>query len=116
MLLDCLYYLWDFWKMTKDQPSYSQCPGEVYDEFWENENGDNEPTLDIDKLTKGKRYDKDLNEWVEQTTRYRIDYYYKNDLERRWQYHKTMPKAIATANLLIATGDYTIVSVTEEIK
>lgn len=109
MLLDCLYYLWDFRKMT-------QCPGECYDSFWENENGDNEPTLDIDKLTKGKTYDKDLNEWVEQTTRYRIDYYYKNDLERRWQYHKTMHKAIAVANLLIANGDYTIVSITEEDK
>ena len=102
--------------INKDQPSYSQNPGECYDSFWENENGDNEPTLDIDKLTKGKTYDKDLNEWVEQTTRYRIDYYYKNDLERRWQYHKTMHKAIAVANLLIANGDYTIVSVTEEDK
>jgi hypothetical protein len=114
MLLDCLYYLWDFWKMTKEQPSFSQCPGECYDEFWENADGDNEPTINIDELTRGKTYDKDLNEWVEQTTRYRIDYYYKNDLERRWQYHKTMPKAIAVANLLIATGDYTIVSITTE--
>ena len=94
----------------------TQCPGYAYDEFWENENGDNEPTLDIDKLTKGKTYDKDLNEWVEQTTRYRIDYYKDGDLSRRWQYHKTMHKAIATANLLIVTGDYTIVSVTEEDK
>jgi hypothetical protein len=100
--------------INKDQPSFSQNPGECYDSFWENENGDNEPTLNIDELTKGKTYDKDLNEWVEQTTRYRIDYYYKNDLERRWQYHKTMPKAIAVANLLIATGDYTIVSITED--
>ena len=114
MLLDCLYYLWDFWKMTKDQPSFSQNPGECYDSFWENVLGDNEPTINIDELTRGKTYDKDLNKWVEQTTRYRIDYYYKNDLERRWQYHKTMPKAIAVVNLLIATGDYTIVSITTE--
>ena len=92
----------------------TQCPGYAYDSFWENENGDNEKTLNIDELTRGKTYDENLNQWVEQTTRYRIDYHYKNDLERRWQYHKTMHKAIATANLLIANGDYTIVSVTEE--
>jgi hypothetical protein len=98
--------------INKEQPSYSQCPGECYDEFWENVLGDNEPTINIDKLTEGLHWNG--KDWVEQTTQYRIDYYYKNDLERRWQYHKTMPKAIATANLLIATGDYTIVSVTEE--
>jgi hypothetical protein len=50
------------------------------------------------------------------TTKYRIDYYYKNDLERRWQYQKTMPMAIAVANLLIMTGDYTIMSITTEDK
>ena len=50
------------------------------------------------------------------TTKYRIDYYYKNDLERRWQYQKTMPMAISVANLLIATGDYTIMSITTEDK
>jgi hypothetical protein len=90
----------------------TQCPGYAYDEFWENENGDNEPTLNIDELTKGKVWNG--KDWVEQTTQYRIDYYYKNDMERRWQYHKTMHKAIAVANLLIATGDYTIVSITTE--
>jgi hypothetical protein len=98
--------------MTKEKSSYSQCPGECYSEFWEEQN--KQPSFDIDEITRGKTYDEDLNEWVERTARYRIDYYYKNDLERRWQYHKTMHKAIATANLLIANGDYTIVSVTTE--
>jgi hypothetical protein len=51
MLLDCLYYLWDFRKMTKDQPSFSQNPGECYDSFWENADGDNEPSFDIDEHT-----------------------------------------------------------------
>jgi len=90
----------------------TQCPGECYDEFWEEET--KQPSFDIDELTRGKTYDKDLNEWVEQTTQYRIDYYYKNDMERRWQYHKTMHKAIAVANLLIAKGDYHIESITTE--
>ena len=89
--------------------SYSQNPGECYDSFWENENGDNEPTLNIEELTKNKTYDKDLNEWVEQTTRYRIDYYYKNDLERRWKYRKTMNSAITKAYEMIQTEEYTII-------
>jgi hypothetical protein len=89
----------------------TQCPGEAYSEFWENENGDNEPTLNIDELTKGKTYDKDLNEWVEQTTRYRIDYYYKNDLERRWKHCKTMNSAIAKSYEMIQTGEYTIICI-----
>ena len=39
---------------------------------------------------------------------YLITYYYKKDLEQRHQRHKTMAVAIATANLLIAHGDYVI--------
>jgi hypothetical protein len=100
--------------MTKDQPSFSQNPGECYDSFWENENGDNEKTLNIDELTKGKIYDKDLNEWVEQTTRYRVDYYYKNDLERRWKYCKTMNSAIAKAYEMVQTDEYTIIGIETE--
>ena len=45
---------------------------------------------------------------------YLITYYYKNDLEQRHQRHKTMQIAIATANLLIAHGDYVIDSITTE--
>ena len=45
---------------------------------------------------------------------YLITYYYKKDLEQRHQRHKTMQIAIATANLLIAQGDYVIDSITTE--
>jgi len=45
---------------------------------------------------------------------YLITFYYKNDTEQRHQRHKTMPMAIATANLLIAHGDYVIDSITTE--
>ena len=45
---------------------------------------------------------------------YLITYHYKNDLEQRHQQHKTMQMAIATANLLIAHGDYVIDSITTE--
>lgn len=87
--------------------SYSQCPGECYSEFWEEEN--NQPPFDIEEFTRGKTYDKDLNEWVEVTTQYRIDYYKKGDLERRWKYCKTMNSAIAKAYEMIQTGEYTII-------
>ena len=97
-------------QMTEKQPSYSQCPGECYDQFWEEEN--NQPSFDIDELTKGKMWNG--KDWVEQNTQYRIDYYYKNDLERRWKYHKTMAMAIAAANLMIAKGDYVILNITTE--
>lgn len=48
------------------------------------------------------------------TNAYLITYYYKNDLEKRYQRHKTMQLAIATANLLIAHGDYVIDSIVTE--
>lgn len=45
---------------------------------------------------------------------YLITFYYKNDLEQRYQRHKTMALAIAHANLLIAHGHYIIDSITTE--
>lgn len=45
---------------------------------------------------------------------YIITYYYKNDLEKRYQRHKSMQMAIASANLLIAHGDYVIDSILTE--
>jgi len=47
-------------------------------------------------------------------TTYLITYYYKNDLEQRHQRHDNMQVAIATANLLIAKGDYVIDSIVTE--
>ena len=45
---------------------------------------------------------------------YLISYYYKNDLEKRYQKHDTMQMALAVANLLYAKGDYVIDSITTE--
>lgn len=98
--------------MTKEQISYSQCPGECYSEFWEEKN--KESHFDVGEHTQGKTYDETLNKWVGQTTQCRIDYYYKNDFERRWKYCNTMPMAIAAAKLMIEKGDYTIVSITTD--
>ena len=49
--------------------------------------------------------------------KYLITYYYKNDLEQRYQRHDTMQVAIATANLWIAKGDGRVIdSITTEYK
>ena len=45
---------------------------------------------------------------------YLISYYYKNDLEKRYQRRKTMELALATATLLLAHGDYVIDSIITE--
>jgi hypothetical protein len=47
--------------------------------------------------------------------KYLITYYFKNDLEQRYQRHETMQVAIATANLWNAKGDSRVVdSITTE--
>ena len=46
--------------------------------------------------------------------KYLITYYYKNDLEQRYQRHHSMQMALAVANLLIAKGDYVVDSITTQ--
>jgi hypothetical protein len=55
-----------------------------------------------------------LREIRESNMKYIINYYYKNDLEKRYQRYDSMQMAIACANLLIARGDYAIDSITTE--
>ena len=55
-----------------------------------------------------------LKEIRESTMKYLISYYYKNDLEKRYQTHSSMQMAIAVANQLITKGDYVIDSITTE--
>ena len=55
-----------------------------------------------------------LREIRESNMKYIINYYYKNDLEQRHKSYDTMGLAIASANLLIAKGDYVIDSITTE--
>lgn len=83
--------------------NFSQCPGECYDSFWSEEN--NEQTINIDEL-----FDKSYKEQEE--FKVRIDYYYQNDLERRWKYRGSMLSALKTATTMIESGDYTVVSIT----
>ena len=53
-------------------------------------------------------------EIIESTMKYLITYYYKNDLEQRYQRNYSMQMALAVANLLIARGDYVVDSITTE--
>ena len=55
-----------------------------------------------------------LKEIRESNMKYLISYYYKNDLEKRYQTHSSMQMAISVANLLIAKGDYVIDSITTQ--
>ena len=55
-----------------------------------------------------------LKEIMRSGMKYLITYYYKNDLEQRYQRHHSMQMALAVANLLIAKGDYVVDSITTE--
>lgn len=84
-------------------PNYSQCPGECYDSFWEEEI--NQPTLNIDEL---------FDKHYKQASKVRINYHYQNDLELRWKYRETMAEAIKTASVMSESGDYNILSIITE--
>ena len=90
----------------------TQCPGECYDSFWENVLGDNEPVLNIEELTEGLHWNGEG--WVEQTTQYRIDYFKEGDLSRRWKYLSTMEQAVAKAQEMVQSGQYTVESINPE--
>jgi hypothetical protein len=89
----------------KDYPSYSQCPGECYDVFWEEQNKD-EVVFDIEKLTKGLRWTGE--EWVKVTTSYRVDFFTKGQSELQWKYFNTMEAAIAAAHCMVVSGEYSV--------
>ena len=47
-------------------------------------------------------------------TTYLITYYYKDDLEKRYQRHDSMQMAVGVANFMIKKGDYVIDSIVTE--
>ena len=55
-----------------------------------------------------------LKEIKESTMRYLITYYYKNDLEQRYQRHHSMDLALTSASMMLAMGDYVVDSITTE--
>lgn len=70
---------------------FSECPGEYYNEFLEEE------SVVITKETP--------------VSQFRIDYYKNGDLERRWKYCKTIEDAITKAYKMIHSGNYTIIGI-----
>lgn len=83
--------------------SFSQCPGECYDSFWDEENKDQK--VNFDEL-----FDKYYNK----KSKIRIDYYYQNDLERRWKYTDSMEDALKTSSTMSESGNYRIISIAPE--
>ena len=74
--------------------NYSQCPGECYDAFWEE---DSSPAIDINEL---------FDKWREETSpRYFVKYKRKVD-DKEWKEVRfsSMEKAIAVANLYLSRG------------
>jgi hypothetical protein len=88
--------------------SYSQCPGECYDEFWEHVENDK---VDFNVEELFEMYYKNTSEYE-----YVITYHHKQDDNIKIQKHNTMGKALASAQLLLAHGDYVIKSVTTEVR
>lgn len=43
--------------------SFSQCPGECYDSFWEFESNDNNVSFNLDELLKNKNWNSELKRW-----------------------------------------------------
>lgn len=89
----------------KDYPSYSQCPGECYDGFWEDQEEDG-VVFDVEELTKGLRWTG--KEWVKVTTSYRVDFCKKEESELKWKYFDTMEAAIAAAHCMVVSGEYSV--------
>ena len=89
--------------MSEKQTSYSQCPGEVYDSFWQNDTGINEPTFNADTLVKGLCWDG--NRFNKTSKQYRVDYFRKEDLERRWKFSDSLHGAISEAYRMIQSGN-----------
>jgi hypothetical protein len=92
--------------------SHSQCPGEAYNSFWEEEN--NQPSLNVDKLVEDLHWNG--TKWVKTETVYRINYHRNGDLERRWKEFETMHMAISVAHNMIQSGGVAIESITKEQK
>lgn len=88
--------------------SYSQCPGECYDGFWEHAESD-KVEFNVNELFE--KYYKTNSKYE-----YVITYHHNSDDIVKTQKHHTMAKALASAQLLLAHGDYVIKSVTTENK
>lgn len=88
--------------------SYSQCPGECYDGFWKYAESD-KVEFDVKEL---------FDKYYKTTRKYEyiITYQHNSDDIIKTQKHHTMGMALASAQLLLAHGDYVIKSVTTEVK
>jgi len=94
--------------MTDKQISYSQCPGECYEKFWEEEG--NSPPFNVDKLIEDYKASPAYKDKI----KYLISFYHKHELTKRYRHHKTMKDAIGFAIELLDTGNYIIESITTE--
>lgn len=83
--------------------SYSQCPGECYDSFWEVQE---KPTNTKDLLD---------NFDVKPKTKVKIQYYYKGIPKKLERYLDNMETALKIASTMNNSHEYRIVSIEEVI-
>jgi hypothetical protein len=86
--------------------NFSQCPGEYYSEFPE----DDEPTINVDELIENYK----SSEWYKENTQYLITFYHKQELSKRYNYHRTMKDALEASIQMIETDSYIVESITTE--
>jgi hypothetical protein len=85
--------------------NFSQCPGEVYNDFPE----DDEPTINVDELIENYK----TSEWYKENTKYLITFYHKHELSKRYNRHNTMKDALEASIQMIKDG-YIVESITTE--
>ena len=81
-------------------PNYSQCPGECYDSFWEEEN--NTSPINIDEL---------FDKHYAILSNVQIDYHRKDDDSERFICCDSMEDAIKISADMLKTGEYIITSI-----
>lgn len=87
----------------KKQISYSQCPGECYDSFY-----DDEDTIDFD-------LDDLIRKWKEtHPDTYRVTYSDKKTNTTQWRRFSSMNEALNNAMTMLGSGYYTIHSIITE--
>lgn len=88
----------------KKSISYSQCPGECYDSFYD----DNEETIDFD-------LDDLIRKWKEtHPDTYRVTYSDKKTNTTKWECFASMNEALNNAMVMHGSGDYTIHNIVTE--
>lgn len=89
-------------ELLGDKVSYSQCPGECYDSFYEAQDD-------------GLDYDEIIRKWKENhSSTYLMTYSSNKDRSTQWKRFDSMNDALIDAMIKLGSGDYVIHSIVTE--